>query len=113
MAAEVHLNRRLVLEAADRVSDGAGGYVESWQQLGVLWAEIRPGTGSERSEDFLTVSRVPMKVIVRAAPVGSPRRPLPDQRFREGGRIFRILSVTELDPQAHYLSCNAREEVSA
>lgn len=113
MAAVVHLNRKLVLEEAQRVSDGAGGYVETWVQLGTLWASIEAGTGSERSEDFLTVSRVPMKVIVRGAPMGSARRPKPDQRFIEGGRIFRILSVTELDPQGHYLTCQAREEVAS
>lgn len=113
MAAVVHLNRKLVLEEAERVSDGAGGYVETWVQLGTLWAAIQAGTGSETSEDFLTVSRVPMKIIVRGAPVGSKRRPKPDQRFVEGGRVFRILAVTEMDAQGHYLTCNAREEVTS
>lgn len=111
--AVVHLNRKLVLEEAERVSDGAGGYVETWVQLGALWASIKPGTGSETSEDFLTISRVPMKIIVRGAPVGSQRRPKPDQRFLEGGRVFRILAVTEMDAQGHYLICNAREEVAS
>lgn len=113
MSAVVHLNRKLVLEEAERVSDGAGGYVETWVQLGTLWAAIQPGTGTETSEDFLTVSRVPMKIIVRGAPVGSKRRPKPDQRFVEGGRVFRILAVTETDTQGHYLTCNAREEVTS
>lgn len=113
MAAVVHLNRKLVLEEATQVSDGAGGYVETWAQVGTLWASITAGGGTESSVDFLTVSRVPVKIIVRAAPVGSPRRPRPDQRFVEGGRMFRILSVSELDPQGHYLRCNAREEVAS
>lgn len=107
----VHLNRKLVLEEAERVSDGAGGYVETWVEVGALWASIKSGTGGEKSEDFLTVSQVSMKIIVRGAPTTSPRRPKPDQRFVEGGRIFRILSVTELDPQGHYLTCQSREEV--
>ncbi|WP_417277854.1 head-tail adaptor protein [Celeribacter sp.] len=113
MAAVVHLNRKLVLEEAVRVSDGAGGYVETWTQLGTLWAAIQTGTGSETSEDFLTVSRVAMKIIVRGAPVGSKRRPKPDQRFVEGGRIFVILAVTETDALGHYLTCTAREEVAS
>jgi SPP1 family predicted phage head-tail adaptor len=112
MAAVVHLNRKLILEEAQRASDGAGGYVETWTQLGTLWASIVSGTGSERSEDFLTVSRVPMKIIVRGAPEGSSRRPSANQRFIEGGRIFRILAVTEMDAQAHYLVCQAREEIA-
>jgi head-tail adaptor len=112
MSKAVHLNRKLVLEQAKRVSDGAGGYVETWTQMGALWASITSGTGSEHSKDFLTISRVPMKIIVRGAAEGSPRRPCANQRFLEGGRIFRILAVTELDPQAHYLVCQAREEIA-
>ena len=113
MAAVVHLNRRLVLQEALRVSDGSGGYVETWQQVGALWAAIKAGTGRETSQDFLTVSKVPLKIIVRGAPEGSPRRPKPDQRFVEGGRIFRILAVSEHDPQGHYLICHSREEVAS
>ncbi|RPE71290.1 head-tail adaptor [Pacificibacter maritimus] len=113
MSAMVHLNRKLILEDAQRASDGAGGYVETWTQLGTLWASIQAGTGSEKSEDFVTVSRVPLKIIVRGAPVGSPRRPKPDQRFIEGGRVFRILSVTEKDAGGRYLTCQAREEVAS
>ena len=39
------LNRKLVLEAPERVSDGAGGFSEAWVPLGVLWAEIAARTG--------------------------------------------------------------------
>ncbi len=109
----VHLNRKLVLEEAQRTSDGAGGYVESWTALGTLWAEIKSGSGRETSEDFLTVSRVSMTITVRGAPVGSKRRPKPEQRFVEGGRIFTILAVSEADAQGHYLTCTAREEVTS
>jgi head-tail adaptor len=45
--------------------------------------------------------------------VGSDRRPRPDQRFREGARLFRILAVAEADAQGLYLTCFAREEVVA
>ncbi len=50
---------------------------------------------------------------MRAAPIGAPSRPRPDQRFREGARIFRIHSVTERDDQGRYLTCFATEEVAA
>lgn len=105
------LNRKLVLEAPVRNGDGAGGQRLSWVALGELWAEITPGTGTERAGEFVTLASVPYRIVVRAAPAGSPRRPRPEQRFREGGRIFRILSVTEQDARAHYLTCFAREEV--
>lgn len=110
MSGTVHLNRKLVLEQAVRLSDGAGGYSESWQSLGMLWGALKAGTGREAGADFLTLSTVPWQIVVRAAPVGAASRPRPDQRFREGGRIFRILSVAEHDSDARFLNCRCRQE---
>lgn len=111
---DITLNRKLVLEEPQRVSDGAGGFTEVWVALGVLWAEVRAGTGREReAAGLFTVSTVPYRITVRAAPPGAPSRPKPDQRFRDGERLFRIMAVTERDSRGMYLECFAREEVSA
>ena len=64
------LNRKLVLEAPLRVPDGAGGFSESWGALGVLWASVRAGTGREAEAAGLSISTVPYKITVRAAPGG-------------------------------------------
>lgn len=107
------LTRKLRLEAPVQVADGAGGYRKDWQVLGALWAAVKPGTGVEKAGEFVTLASVPLKIIVRGAPDGSPRRPKPEQRFREGARIYRILAVTEYDAAGQYLTCFAREEVVA
>lgn len=107
------LNRRLVLEAPERVSDGAGGYVETWVPRGVLWAGIAPRTGGERAGEELTLARVPYLILVRAAPQGAPSRPVPGQRFREGRRLFPIRAVAEADSRGQYLTCFAEEEIPA
>ena len=107
------LNRKLVLEGPVQTPDGSGGFSESWVVLGTLWAEVKAGTGSEKAGEFVTVSNVPYQITVRGAPVGAASRPKPDQRFREGTRLFRIKAVTERDPQAHYLTCFSYEEVSS
>jgi head-tail adaptor len=107
------LNRRLELEEPTRVPDGAGGFTLVWQSLGALWAEVTAGTGVERAGEFVTLASVPYRIVVRAAPVGDDRRPRPEQRFREGERLFRILAVAEADRGQHYLTCFAREEVVA
>lgn len=105
------LNRKLVLETPERVADGAGGFAQSWVPLGTLWAEITSGTGTERFGEGVQLSRTRFKIIVRAAPFDAPSRPRPEQRLREGVRIFRILSVAEHDTDARYLTCHAEEEV--
>lgn len=109
----VRLNRKLVLEDAQTVPDGAGGFEETWVPLGALWAHVKAGTGREKAAEFVTLSTVPYRITVRASPVGAPSRPKPEQRFRDGERVFRIQAVTEDAAAGTYLVCFAREEVSA
>lgn len=105
------LSRCMVLEAPLRVADGAGGFSETWEPLGRLWAEVTPRTGGERAGEELTLARVPYRIVVRAAPQGAPSRPVPGQRFREGMRFFQIRAVTEADGRGKYLTCFAEEEI--
>lgn len=107
------LNRRLVLEETQNIPDGAGGFQKTWVALGTLWASVRPGTGRERGSDSATVTNVPYKITVRAAPHGAPSRPKADQRFREGARIFRITAVSDNDDNGRYLTCVVEEELAA
>lgn len=108
----VHLSRKLALEDAVRVADGAGGFSENWVVLGTLWAEVEAGAGRERFGAGVTKSTVPYKITVRAAPVGAASRPKPEQRFREGARVFRIIAVADHDHTAAYLTCFATEELA-
>jgi head-tail adaptor len=105
-----HLSRALVLEAVQRVADGAGGFSESWVVLGNLWAEVLPGSGRDVAGEEVTLTSVPYRITVRGAPFGAPSRPVAGQRFRDGARVFSILAVTEQDAEARFLTCFAREE---
>lgn len=105
-----HLNRALELQSEQRVADGAGGYTRSWTTLGLLWAEIVAGAGRDPAGEELILSSVPYRITVRAAPVGASTRPRPEQRLKEGTRIFTIQAVTERDPAGRYLVCFCREE---
>lgn len=107
------LNRALVLEQAQSLPDGAGGYSVTWQALGTLWCELRPGAGRERRGEIAPTGEMSLRAFLRAAPQGSPQRPRPDQRLREGARVFTILAVAEADPQGAYLVAYLREEVPA
>nr|WP_168713268.1 head-tail adaptor protein [Cochlodiniinecator piscidefendens] len=107
------LSRKLALEEAIYTPDGAGGFSESWSELGVLWADVRAGTGREKAGANLTLATVPYRITVRGAPEGAPSRPKPDQRFREGDRIYRIIAVSDRYPDQRYLICFAKEEVAA
>jgi SPP1 family predicted phage head-tail adaptor len=102
----------MVLEQRQSTPDGSGGYAVEWQALGTLWADVRARTGRE---DFIAgqpVPRVRYRILVRATPVGAPSRPCPEQRLREGNRIFNILTVAEHDAGGRFLEIDAEEGVA-
>jgi head-tail adaptor len=107
-----HLRRRLVLEAPERLPDGAGGFSETWLSIGEVWAEVTPLSGREVASGGGVLSQSAQRIVLRAAPEGSSMRPRPDQRLREGARIFTILAVTERDQNGRFLTCITREEVA-
>lgn len=106
------LNRQLVLEAPQRIEDGAGGYVETWQALGTLWAQVTARTGREIAQSGASVSAMNFKITLRGSPFGDAQRPRPEQRFREGERVFVIHAVAEADADGRYITCFATEETA-
>ncbi len=106
-----HLNRALVLEASVRQADGAGGFTETWQPLGTVWAEVAPVTGRKALGDGGDLGRQPVKITLRAFPEGATERPVPGQRLRQGSRAYMIFSVCEADRAGRYLMCRAEAEV--
>ncbi|MFW8634277.1 head-tail adaptor protein [Cribrihabitans pelagius] len=109
---QTRLTRRLVLEDPQRSSDGAGGFTEAWVARGTLWAGVKALSGRTGAREGASVSLQRYRITLRAAPAGSAARPRPDQRFRDGSRVFRIDAVAESDPDGRYLTCFATEEVS-
>ncbi len=108
-----NLSRRLTLETPASIPDGAGGFEPIWTVLGVHWAEVATRKGREITGLSAPVSRTPVTITVRAAPHGDLARPRPEQRFRDGQRLFTIRAVRETDAQGLYLACDADEEVIA
>ncbi|WP_425101199.1 head-tail adaptor protein [Tropicibacter sp. S64] len=106
------LNRRLVLEAPVRTPDGAGGFVQGWQALGTLWAQVEPRSGREVSGTDGVLSRAVCRITVRGAPVGQSNRPVPGQRFVAGDQVHVIKAVIEEGPRGQYLVCQCEMEVS-
>ena len=106
------LNRRLLLEAPLRQSDAAGGFTTIWRPLGSLWAQVTARTGREVARMDAPISTVNYRIIVRGAPHNTPQRPKPEQRFRDGDRVFLIQAVAEADDDGRHLTCFATEETA-
>lgn len=108
-----NLRTRFDLERPVPVPDGAGGTLVSYSVEGQLWGALEARSGREVASGNITVSRNNYRVFVRGAPLGAPSRPTPRDRLRLGVRCFEITAVSEADPAAAYLVCEAIEEVSA
>ncbi len=106
----VPLNRALVLEVPLRVADGAGGFAEGWQAMGTVWAEVRAGAGRMGGGMEAAATVQTLRITLRGLPQGHALRPVAGQRFRDGGRVYRIGAVTERDSAGRYLICAAEED---
>lgn len=106
------LTRPLWLQAMQATPDGAGGFQTAWGDLGMLWAEVKNGSGRATSGEGGAVSSMSHRIVVRAAPVGASSRPLPGQRFVDETGTFLIKAVSEYDPMGRFLVCFTQQEVA-
>lgn len=91
------LSRKLTLEERVATPDGAGGHSVDWRPIGSLWANVRPASAREAFVGGQSRARVVYRVLVRSAPIDALSRPRPNQRFRDGVRVFDILAVADRD----------------
>ncbi len=95
--------RRLTLEERAAAPDGAGGLEEIWVEVAALWAALRATGARERAEGHSEAAKVSHRAEVRWAPPGALARPRPDQRLREGERLYAIRGVAEADDRRERL----------
>lgn len=109
----LRLTRKLTLESRAMTSDGAGGTTSDWVALGALWASLRTRSAREYVGAGRQASRVSHQAEIRYLPPDDPARPRPDQRFREGERVYAIIGVSEADDRRERLVCWLEEGTSA
>lgn len=98
------LRHRLTIEAPQRVADGAGGFVETWQAVADVWASIRPRGGGENLAGDRPSGHVTHEIWVRRRDIVTPR-----VRFRQGTRIFEIRAVLDVDERRRRFRCLCKE----
>ncbi|WP_374829990.1 phage head closure protein [Paenochrobactrum pullorum] len=101
------LRTELKLEELKPQADGIGGYTESWQEIALIWGQIRAITSSSR---FLaqrwhpeTTHRITIRFdeMIKAG-----------MRLRRGSRIFQIDAIQDADETRRYQICFVREETT-
>jgi SPP1 family predicted phage head-tail adaptor len=81
------MRHKITIEQKTEVSDGAGGYTESWISFATVWASVEPISGKEYYEAQQTQSEATHKIRIRYR-TGI----LPSMRVNFKGRIFAITS---------------------
>ncbi|MEG6510095.1 phage head closure protein [Methyloligella sp. 2.7D] len=99
------LRHRLSLQALSRVSDGGGGFTESWEEVTQLWAAIRPVSGDEAPRAGRLEGRLSHVITLRYRDGVSPA-----MRFAHGLRVFEILSVVDVEERKTWLHCLCEEK---
>jgi SPP1 family predicted phage head-tail adaptor len=98
------LRHRIAIETPQRVSDGGGGAVETWDLVAEVWASMRPLSGTERSEADGLAGTVTHEVMMRHRDgLGG------GQRLRLGDRIFDLRAVLNVDERHRFLRCLVEE----
>ena len=98
------LRHRLVLEEVQRISDGGGGFTESWVTVATVWGALRPSSGGESVEAGRLAGRVSHAVSLRYRAGVTPA-----MRFRQGTRVFHILAAIDEDERKRWLRCLCEE----
>lgn len=86
------LRHRVTLQQPIEVSDGAGGYTLTWQDVAELWAQIEPLRGTEELQALQIKSEVVYRFTLRYREDITA-----EKRFTFSGKIFNIRSVFNVD----------------
>jgi SPP1 family predicted phage head-tail adaptor len=99
------LRTEMVLQIAQEVADGCGGFTVTWTNVATVWASIEATT--LRAERFAgrQIDEVSHRVVLRYRDDVSP-----GQRLARGNTNYKIQLVSDLDGTARYLSCLVLEE---
>jgi SPP1 family predicted phage head-tail adaptor len=90
MTAAGRMNRRLVLEAPVDTPDGAGGAVRSYRTVVTVWASVEPETARGGLVADAQGATATHRITIRMRDDVTTRH-----RFRDGGRIYRIVALHE------------------
>lgn len=99
------LRRRVRIEAASDVSDGAGGVTRTWVPVDEVFARITPRRRRETVQAGRQVGVVTHRITMRwRDDIGG------DLRLISDGVIYRVLVAEDADPMRRFVDCWCEEE---
>lgn len=99
------MRHRVLIEAAQRTPDGAGGAATSWTPVASVWAELRDGGGREDAPAGRLEGRRTVTARIRWRD-----GIVPAMRLRAGGRILGIRAALDEDGRRRFLTLLCEED---
>lgn len=96
------LDQQITIERPTRVSDGAGGFTETWAALETVWADVFPEGGTERNEDGAFNATGTFRFVIRFIDGLTER-----DRILWGGEYYNIRQVARRGGREMYLNLRA------
>ena len=96
---------KLKLQKPIETADNCGGLDVIWDDLAMLWANIKPVTARSNFMAHQDLEELSHEMIIRANP-----QIMSGWRFKKDERIFAIKSLYDPDENGRYLICNCWEQ---
>lgn len=98
------LDARITIEAETRTVTASGGATLTWSPVAVLWANVKPLSGSEKLEAEKLTTRITHQVTIRHRTDITTAH-----RIRVGTQTFRIESIADVDFRHEWLELTCEE----
>jgi SPP1 family predicted phage head-tail adaptor len=103
------LRHRITFQNLNRVSDGQGGYVETWSNFYECWAKINPKSGNERNSAQRIEDFYDHEITIRWPEVNL----LAEMQITFEGRVFQIKSLIKPDMRRWYCVIKCEEKAGS
>ena len=102
--APARMDKRMTIQNPVRVSDGQGGFTETWPDGATVWAWVEPMKGYERFQAMQMQTPVTHKIMVRyRADITTA------SRLRLGDRVLWVREILNPGEARQFLNIKAQE----
>jgi SPP1 family predicted phage head-tail adaptor len=98
------MKRRLTVQSATNVSDGQGGFTETWVDGATVWASITPASGYEKFQAMQMQAPITHKIAMRYRTDVTTK-----SRLKFGDRVFWVAEVLNVNEENRVLAIKATE----
>lgn len=97
-------DKRVELQSISRVSDGGGGYTDSWATDKSIWCSISPANGYEKFQASQTETPITHKIKCRYDSDITTAK-----RLKYGSRLFNIKEALNVEERNAYMMLTVEE----